>query len=49
MTRALFLAAILAGRFVQGETKPVERYVIAPLSVLALMIWHPVVRAWLGL
>jgi hypothetical protein len=33
MTRALFLAAILAGRFVQGETKPVERYVIAPVCI----------------
>lgn len=37
MTRALFQRAIRAGRFLQGETKPVERYVTAPLAILILV------------
>ena len=36
MTRTLFIAAIRAGRFMQGETKSVERYMIAPGAILII-------------
>lgn len=34
--RSLMQAAIHAGKLVQGETKPIERYVIAPGCFLIL-------------
>lgn len=44
MTRALIRRAIACRRFVQGETKPVERYVLVPLAVLTVAA---VLAGWL--
>ncbi len=38
MTRALIRHAIAAGRLVQGPTRPVEQYVIAPLAIITLAL-----------